>query len=76
MVDLHVEVILNWMHHSMRAPMKVKVQHICAQLVIETGWEVPTAASAPEPEPTQEERAAREALLFGSAAGGSDEDIC
>jgi hypothetical protein len=65
MVDLHVEVILNWMHHSMRAPMKVKVQHVCRQ-----------PEPPPEPEPPQQERAAREALLFGSAAGGSDEDIC
>ena len=35
------------------SPMKVKVQQVCADLVIETGWEAQAAAPEPECDGTQ-----------------------
>jgi len=53
------------------SPMKVKVQQVCAELVIETGWEAQAAAAELEYDDAQ-----REELTLGGGDGAQDDDIC
>jgi DNA repair exonuclease SbcCD ATPase subunit len=54
------------------ANLRDKVQQVCAQLSIETGWEAQAAAPEPEYDDAQRE----ELTLGGGGDGAQDDDIC